>query len=56
MPELLIRMRGKLPIIGICLGHQAIVEAYGGYVGQAGEILHGKASSIEHDGQASLPA
>ena len=43
---------GKLPILGICLGHQAIVEAYGGYVGQAGEILHGKASSIEHDGQA----
>ena len=35
MPELLTRMRGKLPIIGICLGHQAIVEAYGGYVGQA---------------------
>ena len=52
MPELLTRMRGKLPIVGICLGHQAIVEAYGGYVGQAGEILHGKASSIEHDGQA----
>ena len=52
MPELLTRMRGKLPIIGICLGHQAIVEAYGGYVGQAGEILHGKASSIEQDGQA----
>ena len=41
-----IRLRGKLPIIGICLGHQAIVEAYGGYVGQAGEILHGKASSL----------
>lgn len=38
-----------MPIIGICLGHQAIVEAYGGYVGQAGEILHGKASSIMHD-------
>ncbi|XPE41333.1 glutamine amidotransferase-related protein [Shigella flexneri] len=35
MPELLTRLRGKLPIIGICLGHQAIVEAYGGYVGQA---------------------
>lgn len=52
MPELLTRMRGKLPIVGICLGHQAIVEAYGGYVGRAGEILHGKASSIEHDGQA----
>ncbi len=51
MPELLARLRGRLPIIGICLGHQAIVEAYGGYVGQAGEILHGKASAIEHDGE-----
>ncbi|AJI95884.1 anthranilate synthase component II [Yersinia ruckeri] len=51
MPELLQRLRGQLPIIGICLGHQAIVEAYGGHVGQAGEILHGKASSIHHDQQ-----
>ncbi|AUH00794.1 gamma-glutamyl-gamma-aminobutyrate hydrolase family protein [Pectobacteriaceae bacterium CE70] len=51
MPELLQQLRGRLPIVGICLGHQAIVEAYGGHVGQAGEILHGKASSIEHDGQ-----
>lgn len=50
MPELLQRSRGRMPIIGICLGHQAIVEAYGGYVGQASEILHGKASSITHDG------
>lgn len=49
MPELLSRLRGHLPIIGICLGHQAIVEAYGGHVGQAGEILHGKASAISHD-------
>ncbi len=49
MPELLRRLRGNLPIIGICLGHQAIVETYGGHVGQAGEILHGKASSITHD-------
>ena len=51
MPELLTLLRGRLPIIGICLGHQAIVEAYGGHVGQAGEILHGKASAIEHDNQ-----
>ena len=51
MPELLYKLRGKLPIIGICLGHQAIVEAYGGHVGQAGEILHGKASLVEHDGE-----
>lgn len=52
MPELLQRLRGRLPIIGICLGHQAIIEAYGGHVGQAGEILHGKASAITHDHQA----
>ncbi len=52
MPALLTQLRGRLPIIGVCLGHQAIVEAYGGHVGQAGEILHGKASAIEHDGQA----
>ena len=51
MPELLKALRGQLPIIGICLGHQAIVEAYGGHVGQAGEILHGKASAISHDDQ-----
>jgi anthranilate synthase component 2 len=51
MPELLQLLRGRLPIIGICLGHQAIVEAYGGQVGQAGEILHGKASAIAHDGE-----
>ncbi|KQN55793.1 anthranilate synthase subunit II [Erwinia sp. B116] len=51
MPELLQRLRGQLPIIGICLGHQAIVEAWGGHVGQAGEILHGKASAIQHDGE-----
>ncbi|MXP48814.1 anthranilate synthase component II [Pantoea sp. Eser] len=52
MPELLRTMRGRLPIIGICLGHQAIVEEYGGHVGQAGEILHGKASAVVHDGEA----
>ncbi len=50
MPQLLAQVRGQMPIIGICLGHQAIVEAYGGYVGQAGEILHGKASLVHHDG------
>lgn len=50
MPELLTELLGKLPIIGICLGHQAIIQAYGGIVGQAGEILHGKSSPITHDG------
>lgn len=51
MPALLAAVRGKVPVIGICLGHQAIVESYGGTVSQAGEILHGKASAISHDGQ-----
>lgn len=50
MPKLLQAMCGNLPIIGICLGHQAIIEVYGGHVGQAGEILHGKTSPITHDG------
>lgn len=54
MPELLQRLRGQLPIIGICLGHQAIVEAYGGHVGQAGEILHGKASALNMTDAACL--
>ncbi|QBY05334.1 aminodeoxychorismate/anthranilate synthase component II [Thalassotalea sp. HSM 43] len=42
--------RGQYPILGICLGHQALVEHYGGKVDRAGEIVHGKASSIVHDG------
>ncbi|CAL4326661.1 glutamine amidotransferase-related protein [Buchnera aphidicola] len=50
MLKLIKRVKGNLPIIGICLGHQAIVEAYGGMIGHAGEIFHGKASLINHDG------
>lgn len=49
--HLLKQLCGQMPIIGICLGHQAIVEAYGGNVGQAVEIMHGKASPILHDNQ-----
>ena len=52
MPELLQQLKGKLPIIGICLGHQAIVESYGGKVGQADDIIHGKTSPIIHNNQA----
>ncbi|SEG17850.1 aminodeoxychorismate/anthranilate synthase component II [Vibrio hangzhouensis] len=48
MPELITLLRGKVPMIGICLGHQAIVEAYGGVVAGAGEIIHGKVSMMEH--------
>ncbi|WP_321283073.1 aminodeoxychorismate/anthranilate synthase component II [uncultured Vibrio sp.] len=53
MPDLIQRMKGKVPIIGICLGHQAIVEAYGGTVAGAGEIIHGKVSMMEHDNHAT---
>jgi anthranilate synthase component 2 len=47
-----------VPTLGVCLGHQAIVEAFGGSVGQAQALLHGKSSLVEHDGQgvfAGLP-
>lgn len=50
MLEIIKKVKGHVPIIGICLGHQAIVEAYGGMIGYAGEIFHGKASCISHDG------
>jgi anthranilate synthase/aminodeoxychorismate synthase-like glutamine amidotransferase len=38
------------PTLGVCLGHQAIVEAFGGEIGQARELVHGKASPVRHDG------
>ena len=50
MPELIQTLKGKVPMIGICLGHQAIVEAYGGTVAGAGEIIHGKISMMAHQG------
>ena len=49
---LLQRLKNTIPIIGICLGHQALIEAFGGKVVHAGEVLHGKVSKINHDGQA----
>ncbi|TXY23587.1 aminodeoxychorismate/anthranilate synthase component II [Vibrio mimicus] len=52
MPDLLQRLKGKVPVIGICLGHQALVEAYGGVVAGAGEIVHGKVSMMEHQNHA----
>ncbi|SDK01569.1 anthranilate synthase, component II [Ferrimonas sediminum] len=49
MMTLLSLVAGKLPILGICLGHQALIEHYGGKVGFAGEVMHGKASPMSHD-------
>ena len=40
-----------VPILGVCLGHQCIVEAFGGEVGRANRVMHGKASLIEHDNE-----
>jgi len=42
---------GKIPIFGVCLGHQCIVEAFGGIVDKAPEVLHGKPSAVTHDRQ-----
>ena len=45
---------GTVPVLGVCLGHQAIAAAYGGVVEQAPELLHGKTSSVHHEGSGVL--
>ena len=49
--EIVRRLGPRVPTLGVCLGHQAIVAAFGGEVGQAHRLLHGKASAISHDRQ-----
>jgi anthranilate synthase component 2 len=45
---------GRIPMLGICLGHQALIEHYGGRVDRAEEIVHGKASSVTHTGSGAF--
>ena len=48
--EVILKFGAETPTLGVCLGHQCIGDAYGGTVGGAGEIMHGKMSLIHHDG------
>jgi anthranilate synthase/aminodeoxychorismate synthase-like glutamine amidotransferase len=49
--ELLRSLSTRVPVLGVCLGHQAIVQAFGGEVGAARELVHGKATTVRHDGR-----
>jgi anthranilate synthase component 2 len=57
--EVLDKLSGKLPILGVCLGHQSLGQAFGGRVVRAKTIMHGKTSQVHHNGRgvfAGLPS
>jgi anthranilate synthase/aminodeoxychorismate synthase-like glutamine amidotransferase len=57
--EVITRLAGVIPLLGVCLGHQAIGQAFGGSVVRAARLMHGRTSPIEHDGRgvfAGLPS
>jgi anthranilate synthase/aminodeoxychorismate synthase-like glutamine amidotransferase len=56
--EIIRTFAGRIPVLGVCLGHQALVEVYGGSIVRAERLMHGKTSSVLHDGRglfAGLP-
>lgn len=53
-PQIVQEFAGRVPIFGVCLGHQVIAEVYGGTVGRAPELLHGKTSLVHHAGLGVL--
>ncbi|HTC15729.1 MAG TPA: aminodeoxychorismate/anthranilate synthase component II [Steroidobacteraceae bacterium] len=56
--EMIRTFAGRIPVLGVCLGHQSIVEVFGGQVVRAGRLMHGKTSQVEHDARtlfAGLP-
>jgi len=48
--EMIRAFAGRVPVLGVCLGHQSIVEVFGGKVVRAGRLMHGKTSLVQHDG------
>jgi anthranilate synthase/aminodeoxychorismate synthase-like glutamine amidotransferase len=49
--DLIREFAGRIPVLGVCLGHQALVEVYGGSIVRADRLMHGKTSNVAHDGR-----
>ncbi|HET7756428.1 MAG TPA: aminodeoxychorismate/anthranilate synthase component II [Steroidobacteraceae bacterium] len=54
--EMIRAFAGRVPVLGVCLGHQSIVEVFGGRVVRAGRLMHGKTSLVRHDGRTVFTA